>query len=400
MRVLFTSTPGTSHLWLMVPTAWALCAAGHDVAVASRPNLAAAITSAGLTALSIGPELDPIAGMRATLPPGTTQTQMWDTLAKSVGKFAVSASTVRRLVVMATARHYAELGRSVADELIGVARSWCPDLLIHELSDYAGPLAAAALGIPAVRHRWAADCFAGAFDDEARRVLRTVPGRPSGVPAGLPPPAMIIDPGPPDLHLPDAPPGTPMRFIPFNGAAAAPAWTLRPPQRTRVCVSLGTVALALGSAPALRAVLSALDGLDVETIVAINGRDRDLVDPVLPGMRVAEMVPLHLFLPSCALLVHQGGAGSTLTASALGIPQLVLPQHVDQFDNAARIAAAGAGHAVSAPEAQYDSSALRPLLSDLLESPAIAKAARRLAESNQALATPADLVPALTALAA
>jgi UDP:flavonoid glycosyltransferase YjiC (YdhE family) len=380
MRVLFTSTPASGHLRVMVPTAWALRAAGHEVAVGSRPNLVPTATSAGLPTLTAGPELDLLAGLRESLPPGTSVTQMWGTFAD---------------VVIGAAHQYAEKAAEVSGELTAQARAWRPDLIVHEPLDFAGPLAAAALGIPAVRHRWAADSFAGTFDDEARRVLSG--SGPAG-PDPLPPPAMIIDPGPPAVHRPDAPPGTPMRFVPFNGAGPAPDWTLHPAARARVCVSLGTECLALGGTPALHAALRALAGLDAEIIVAINGRDRHLVGPVPLGTRVVEMVPLHLFLGGCGLLVHHGGAGSALTACALGVPQLVLPQIVDQFDIGARLEASGAGHMAAAPEAQRDPSRLRELMADLLGGTGPRKAARHLAEVNESLPTPADLVPALAAL--
>ena len=38
----------------MVPLAWALRAAGHDVRVAVQPSFAATVTSAGLTAVPVG----------------------------------------------------------------------------------------------------------------------------------------------------------------------------------------------------------------------------------------------------------------------------------------------------------------------------------------------------------
>lgn len=375
MRVLFTCTPASGHLRVMVPTAWALRAAGHACAVAARPNLTLTTTGAGLIALEVGAAHDLLAGLRAALPPGTTVTQMWGTFAD---------------VAVGAAHEYAELASEVAGAVTAAARDWGADLVVHEPLEFAGPVAAAELGIPAVRHRWSADTFAGGFDAEARRVL---------APEGLPPPAMIIDPGPPELHLADAPRGTPVRFVPYNGAAAAPAWTLAPPSRPRVCVSLGTECLALGGAPALRAVLRALDGRAAEIVVAINGRDRDLVGPVPSGTRVVEMVPLHLFLGTCDVLVHHGGAGSALTAAALGVPQLVLPQLVDQFDIGDRVAAAGAGHTVPDPAVQRDPAALGGLLDALLGDTTHAKAARALAAANRELPSPAELVPALTALA-
>ena len=54
MRVLFVSLSEKSHVYLMVPLAWALSAAGHDVRVASYPLAVETITRAGLTAVPVG----------------------------------------------------------------------------------------------------------------------------------------------------------------------------------------------------------------------------------------------------------------------------------------------------------------------------------------------------------
>ena len=48
MRVLFVPLPEKSHLYCMVPLAWALVATGHEVRVAAAPSLREAITGAGL----------------------------------------------------------------------------------------------------------------------------------------------------------------------------------------------------------------------------------------------------------------------------------------------------------------------------------------------------------------
>lgn len=61
-----------------------------------------------------------------------------------------------------------------------------------------------------------------------------------------------------------------------------------------------------------------------------------------------EYVPLKALLPHVAALVHHGGIGTTAEALRAGTPQLVVPLAHDQFDNAARVAALGAGAAIHA----------------------------------------------------
>ena len=58
MRVLFTTGPIPTHLNLLVPTAWALRTAGHEVCVASSPDLREAIKDAGLPAVTVGRPAD------------------------------------------------------------------------------------------------------------------------------------------------------------------------------------------------------------------------------------------------------------------------------------------------------------------------------------------------------
>lgn len=61
-----------------------------------------------------------------------------------------------------------------------------------------------------------------------------------------------------------------------------------------------------------------------------------------------EYVPLKALLPHVAALVHHGGIGTTAEALRAGTPQLVVPLAHDQFDNAARVVALGAGASLHA----------------------------------------------------
>ena len=55
MRVLMTSVAVEAHFNGMVPLAWALRAAGHEVHFASHPALTEPIAAAGLTADRLAP---------------------------------------------------------------------------------------------------------------------------------------------------------------------------------------------------------------------------------------------------------------------------------------------------------------------------------------------------------
>ncbi|AOJ89974.1 glycosyl transferase family 1 [Burkholderia sp. MSMB0856] len=67
---------------------------------------------------------------------------------------------------------------------------------------------------------------------------------------------------------------------------------------------------------------------------------------VAPGgdrLLVRRFVPMRTLLPRCRALVHHGGIGTAALAFEAGIPQVVTPFAHDQFDNAQRVAASGAG---------------------------------------------------------
>src|SRR5262249_35589706 len=152
-----------------------------------------------------------------------------------------------------------------------------------------------------------------------------------------------IDPCPPRLRLPVRCDLLPMRYVPYNGSAVAQDWMLEPPGKPRVLLTPGTSTIRLtGGDPApIPAALRALAELDVEVILAVSEAHRDMFSEVPSTVRVVESVPLHLMLPNCAAVVHQGGSGTMLTAAFFGLPQVVIPQIAEQGTNAKQLAAAG-----------------------------------------------------------
>ncbi|MGH3625709.1 MAG: hypothetical protein ACRDQ5_28710, partial [Sciscionella sp.] len=65
MRVLLTIPPAVAHLFPVIPIAWALQGAGHQVCVASHPNTAESITAAGLIAVPVGVDVDLASAVQA-----------------------------------------------------------------------------------------------------------------------------------------------------------------------------------------------------------------------------------------------------------------------------------------------------------------------------------------------
>ncbi|MFE2096597.1 nucleotide disphospho-sugar-binding domain-containing protein [Streptomyces sp. PTD9-10] len=384
MRVLMMSSPLASHFAAMVPLAWALRAAGHEVLGAGRPDMAAAPLSAGLSAVTMGEPVGFNEQLARYLPAGMRPVQafgrgLFDRIEQGCEQWFLDD-----LVVL--------------PEYLDFARRWRPDLVVSEQIDFAGTVVAGALGVPHVRHRWGVDPLSGPLGGMAAELFGPLCEK-LGL-GGLPESALVLDPCPPELQLPEAAAGVPIRPVPFNGNGRLPSWARRG-ERRRVCVSLGNQTLLLNGVPLFRHVIDAFDGLDdLEVLVTVAPEYREALGEPPTSVRLVDPAPLSLFLADCDLLVHHGGAGTAMTATTVGIPQLILPQIADQFFHADRIVAAGAAIALEDAADQDNPRLVRQAALDLLGDDRHRKAARVLRDAVEAMPAPADLVPDLEALAA
>lgn len=243
---------------------------------------------------------------------------------------------------------FTRLAEASAPGMVATAQAWEPDLVVHDAVDFAGPLAAATIDVPTVTFGWGTwlppqvdEAVADALAPVYRRFELSRP------PAG---PAARVDVCPPSLTR-GHPHATHLRFVPYNGAGEMPTWLLEPKRRRRVLVTFGgTVGggqSQLGG-PLLDRVLDALRDVDADVVVAAASADGV---PSYPNVRVAAWLPLSHVLPGCDLVIHHGGSGTSLSAAAFGVPQLVLPQMADQFRFAAAVTARRAGEQVLPHEA-------------------------------------------------
>ena len=145
-------------------------------------------------------------------------------------------------------------------------------------------------------------------------------------------------------------------------------------------------------------ILDAVADLPVDVVVTL-GRDADPSALRAPGNTVVEQfVPQGELLPRCAAVIHHGGGGTTFGALAHGLPQVVLAQGADNYVNAAMLASAGAG--IGLDEGSRTARDVRAAVSELLEDPAYAAAARGLAQQIAAMPSPGDVASSLRELAA
>src|SRR5919206_431808 len=133
--------------------------------------------------------------------------------------------------------------------------------------------------------------------------------------------------------------------------------------------------------------------LDAEFVLALGDADPSPLGELPDNVRAAGWVPLSALLPTCAALVHHGGAGSTMTPIDAGVTQLVLPHGADQYVNADAVARRGLGLR-SEPD-QVDAELIDRLLTD----PGLGRAASEVADEIATLPRPADLVPKIAGLA-
>jgi UDP:flavonoid glycosyltransferase YjiC (YdhE family) len=213
---------------------------------------------------------------------------------------------------------------------------------------------------------------------------------------------LTLDPCPPGLQVTDDLPRQPIRYIPYNGPAVLPGWLREPPARRRIAVTWGTSLTGMGGPDRMAhvpRVVRALAATDAEIIVAVLDSQRELFTDMPPNVRHIGPVPLHLLLPTCDAIIHQGGGGTMMTAMTCGIPQLIIPSIPDQAFNARQLAATGAGHLLPAGEDITETDVARAA-QHLLHDTACATAARDLAARARALPAPADIIPVLTRLAA
>ncbi|HEY3335713.1 MAG TPA: nucleotide disphospho-sugar-binding domain-containing protein [Candidatus Limnocylindrales bacterium] len=383
MRIAFSCNPALGHLLPLLPLATAAREAGHEVAFLGGSSLEGPTVRAGFRRAPAGPPDLPTAFEQVPERAGLTG---------------------RRLAAMTWERVFGGvIAPEMAAGLMGLAREWRPDLLVHDDSELGSWIGAERLGIPHVSLQ------ATAWRGTGIRLASSPLGR---LRASL---GLSEDPGlerwhrngylttrPAALWNPDDP--MPATTIPLRPVAQdelsddAPAGFAREPgSPSRVAVTLGT--MLPGRLDAMTAILDGLERLDVEVVATVGpGLDPAALGPRPARIHVERYVPMSQLLPTCDALVFHAGSGTMLAALAAGLPLVLLPVAADQPENADRCVAAGVGIALAPDEraAADIERATRALLGE----PAWRGAAARARDEIAAMPAPAEVLPALEALAA
>ncbi len=392
MRVLFTTWDWSGHLYPMVPLGWALRAAGHEVLVATGPEFAPTVLAAGLPALPVGAPFNSAQVLTEQI-----SKRGWKPRppARHTGDATENTQRTRRRSLLGV-RIAADAASAQADDLVRFSRRWRPDLVVYEPMGLAGPLVARLLGVPAVRHLWSIDMtselatFEADFVGElaARFGLDTI-----GINGD-----MTLDPCPVRVQKADGMVRHPIQLVPYNGPSVAPGWLMREPQRPRICVSWGNSLDRFGFAHLMLAplVAEALEDIDVEVVMAVSENQRATFGTLPDNVRHAGPVPLNLLLPSCAALVHQGGAGTMMAGLRGGLPQLVIAHMPENALHGHRIEESGTGRFLPGPEAT--AALIRENVLALLSDPGHAAAAQEAREDILARPTSGAVVRQLEQL--
>lgn len=371
MRVLVTSCPGYGHLYPLIPLSWALSNAGHDVLLALPDGFTQVGAATGLQATAVGP-----VSIREVF----TNTN-----------HALYSGNVTDALIEHVTEHYAKIAHFTVTNVIDLAERWRPDAVMHTPWEYAGPIAAARLGVPLVQHTWGVALPPELAPAEAATLERV--HREHGFPD---PPALEVDVCPPTLQYPDARAGLPMAYTAYNGSGVLPSWLFEPRRKPRICVTLGSVPVPGGEHDrVLRTLLAGLATIDAEVLVITGG---GALDPgaLASNAHVVDWMPLNQVLKTCDAVVHHGGSGTTMTSLHAGLPQLALPQMCDQHRHADRAEAVGAAAKLIGDDITAES--IRDHAAWLLEDPAPRVAAEKIRDEMRALPPPAAVVSSLIAL--
>jgi UDP:flavonoid glycosyltransferase YjiC (YdhE family) len=323
MKVLVVSTPGSGHVNPLLPLVEALLAGGDEVTVAAAADTA--------------PLIDKTSARFA--PAGHGEGEWFTRLQARIRGNPGDGIAPERINHYFLPRLFGEIATDdMIDDVVACGREFGPDLVVFETYALAGPLAADVLAVPSAHHLLSSipdpeilELVDDAVSPLWRSFGRDTPGY-GGVYRDL-----TIEVCPPSLESRQVPSGDRLVIQPTSLPQMAAQKTSRP----IVYVTLGTFFNAnLGI---FRAVLDALAGEPVDVLVTV-GSDQDPagVGPIPDNARVERYIPQATLLPTCAAVVHHGGAGTTFGTLAHGLPQVVIPQGADNFDNAAMVERAGA----------------------------------------------------------
>ncbi|MFE1103488.1 activator-dependent family glycosyltransferase [Nocardiopsis alba] len=341
MRVVIAAQAERTHFLGLVPLAWALRSAGHEVVVASQPELAGAVSAAGLPFAPVGRDHH-FGRISRRFASGGLPLLDFGEEDETRLTWRHLRDGHRQLVPF----WWRMVNEPMAGDLVDLCRTWRPDLVVWEPTTFAGAVAASACGAAHVRFLWSVDLFARMRGLFLGRMEEQAPGDRedplggwlSGLAARygvefdeeLVVGQATIDQVPDSLRIPvDDRLGVRylgMRFVPYNGRAVVPAWLREKPDGRRLCLTLGTSATDRfgGYTLPLGRVLEALGEVDAEVVATVPLKARQDLGAVPSNVRLVDYVPLHALAATSTATINHGGPGTVFTMAAHAVPQVIV----------------------------------------------------------------------------
>jgi UDP:flavonoid glycosyltransferase YjiC (YdhE family) len=329
VHVLFSCRPLTGHVQPLLPLAKEARRRGHVVRFAVAEPI-------GSTVRAMGYDSEP-AGISASVSAAAVR--------QLIPEFDRLAPEDIRPTVYGRYLPEIEMPPRLAD-LDAVCARFRPDVLVHDVGEFAAPLAAATAGLP-----WVTVGFGPLLQPEVAEIAG-VAVAPAWRRRGLNPLPrgglyrhLYVDPFPPCLQRAEIAtlPAT-VRLGPVGGAFKAPPARRSAPHR--VYLTFGTLwkNTVPGIVETIRTVIAGTLDAGVTLTVTVGPE----VDPAMlgdqpPSVTVDRFIPQDRLLPTCSGVVCHAGAGTMLGALAWGVPPLLLPFRADQFYNAEQARRAGVG---------------------------------------------------------
>ncbi|MFJ5830033.1 nucleotide disphospho-sugar-binding domain-containing protein [Streptomyces sp. NPDC093089] len=437
MRVLIVPFPFKTHLFNLIPLAWSLQTAGHEVRMAGWPDLLDVVTGAGLTGISVGPgetaevrrqrdqrdqrkkAAAPAAGGAAPGGPGGPGQgggldPLFDVRPDRDRLSWEQATGVFENLVLPQARRSND---TMMDDVVGFALDWKPDLVLWGAKAFAGAVAAAAVGAAHARVLYSVDVYSRMREDFLHAQRQQPPeDRADGLRDWLSGWAekygvefsedlvngqFTIDPLP-GAFRPDSRPTTlPMQFVPYNGPTVVPRWLAEPPRAPRVLMTFGD---AVNDGPVrqllpvekIQEILDSVGDLEMELVLTLPRESQDKLSRVPDNTRLVESVPLADVLPTCTAMVHHGGTWSFGCALRYGVPQLLVSRAFDVPLKLQCLERSGAGLAMK--PAEVDGPGVRAAIVRLIEDETLRANARRLRLEVLTMPAPNEIARTLAQL--
>jgi UDP:flavonoid glycosyltransferase YjiC (YdhE family) len=325
------SLGGASHLNPLVPFLAAARARGYETLVVGPPAMGDLVMRTGYAFCAGGePDEAEIAPIREQLP----------VLPRDEASVLGNRELFGRLATTAMLRPM----KMLFDE-------WRPDLVLRDPCEYASAVVARDRDIPTAHVAISlADVETGSISVASPALEEHSVGLTDALRAA---PYLSRFPAPVD---PSSFTTTHRYHEPFaDSIAPLPSWWAGSDEPL-VYLTFGTVLGHMSIAPGVfRAALDAVADLPQRVLLTIGHRlDPDVLGPAPGNVHVEPWVDQADVFPAADVVVCHAGSGTTYGALAAGLPLVLVPIFGDQFENARRVAAAGAAITVDGPDAIAD----------------------------------------------